>query len=348
MDDVRLGFVGAGFMGQLAHLSNYDRIDDCSVVALAEPQPKLAERVARRYEIPNVYDGYEGMLADAEVDALVAAQPYGRYATIVPDLLDAGVPLFTEKPAAVKPETAEELAELGDEAGVPHMVGYHKRSDPAMEYAREILAEWRKSGEYGDMRYVRIMMPEGDWIAGAPSPITTDETPPDGEMESPPVHYNEDVAEEYDAFINYYIHQVNALRFLFDEPYGVEYADADETLFVGESEGGVTGTIELSPYRTSADWQESVLVGFDHGYVRVELPAPLQSQRAGDVEVMRNRGDGDQETTHPEMPPCSAMRNQAENFLAVVRGERDPPCDVAEAAEDLRVARDYIDRRYER
>lgn len=348
MDTVRLGFVGGGFMGQLAHLSNYDRIEDCSVVALAEPQSELAARVARRYEIPSVYEGYETMIADAEFDALVAAQPYRRYASVVPDLLEAGVPLFTEKPAAVKPETADDLASQADEADVPHMVGYHKRSDPAMVYANGVVAKWRESGDYGALQYVRITMPEGDWISGAPTPITTDETPPEAEMESPPADFSDDVADTYDAFINYYIHQVNALRFFFDEPYAVTYADDIGAIFVGESDSGVTGTIELSPYRTSADWQESVLVGFDRGYVRVDLPAPLENQEAGTVEVMRDDGDGEQRTTNPVMPPKSAMLNQAENFLAVVRGERDPPCDIAEAAADLRVARDYIDQRYDR
>jgi hypothetical protein len=30
------------------------------------------------------------------------------------------------------------------------------------------------------------------------------------------------------------------------------------------------------------------------------------------------------------------------NFVAAVRGERQPMCEAAEALEDLRVARDYI------
>ena len=36
------------------------------------------------------------------------------------------------------------------------------------------------------------------------------------------------------------------------------------------------------------------------------------------------------------------MRQQAANFLKVVRGEAPPPCDAAEALEDLKVAREYI------
>lgn len=51
MDKVRVGFVGVGYMGQKAHLSNYAVLDDCEVVAIAEPSLQLAEKVARRYGV---------------------------------------------------------------------------------------------------------------------------------------------------------------------------------------------------------------------------------------------------------------------------------------------------------
>jgi hypothetical protein len=37
-----------------------------------------------------------------------------------------------------------------------------------------------------------------------------------------------------------------------------------------------------------------------------------------------------------------AMRQQAANFVAAIRGERKPPCEAAEALEDLKIAREYI------
>lgn len=344
MSEVRIGFVGAGFMGQLAHLSNYVHVDDCDVVALAEPRPRLRERVATRYGVAETYTDHEELLASADVDAVVAAQPYSRHAVIVPDVLEAGYPLFTEKPVAVSAETGERLADLADEAGVFHMVGYHKRSDPALARAKAVVDEWRRTGAYGDQRYVRVTMPDGDWIGGAPDPVTTDEEPPSGETEPLPEEFDEETAEAYDRFINFYIHQVNALRFLFGEPYEVAHADDAGRLLVAESESGVTGTLEMAPYTTSDDWRESVLVGFDEGAVEVELPPPLASQEAGTVTVLRD--DDGTETVEPTMPPKSAMRAQAENFVAAVRGERDPPCDSREAVADLRVARDYVRARY--
>jgi len=342
---LRVGFVGAGRMGQLAHLRNYDRVEDCEVVALAEPRTRLAERVARRYEIPEIYEDHADLLANAGVDAVVAAQPYQRHRFLVPDVLETGTPVFTEKPLAATVEGGEEIVAAGERNDALHVVGYHKRSDPAMVHAREVVEEWRDTGAYGDMRYVRITMPAGDWLGGVPDPVTTDEAPPDDEMAGPPADLSAEAAEAHGEFINFYIHQVNAFRYLFGESYDLQFVDPSDRLLAVESESGVTGALEMDPYETSAGWEERVLVGFDGGYVRVELPAPLAAQEAGTVEVFRDDGDGGT-TERPTMPPTSAMRAQAENFVAAVRGERTPVCEAREALADLRVAREYVDRRF--
>ena len=42
-------------------------------------------------------------------------------------------------------------------------------------------------------------------------------------------------------------------------------------------------------FETSIDWHESALVAFQHGYVRIELPAPLAYNRPGRVELIAAR-----------------------------------------------------------
>jgi predicted dehydrogenase len=222
------------------------------------------------------------------------------------------------------------------------MVGYHKRSDPAMEYAHRLIQDWKSSGEYGKMKLVRITMPPGDWVGGAPKCITSNEAYPSITTEAMPDYFDEETGLLYEAFVNYYIHQVNAMRFLMGESYHVAYADPAGTLMVAEGGTGICGVLEMAPYQSSMDWQETMLVAFERGYVRVDLPAPLASQQAGRVTVMQDKGTGSPVTMQPVIPPVSAMQQQAKNFIAAVRGERDAPCTAEEALEDLRIARDYI------
>jgi hypothetical protein len=61
------------------------------------------------------------------------------------------------------------------------------------------------------------------------------------------------------------------------------------------------------------------------------------------VELFRDPGGGaTPETVTPTLPWVHAMRQQAANFVAAVKGERKPMCEAPEALEDLRVAREYI------
>ncbi|MGV3613790.1 MAG: Gfo/Idh/MocA family protein [Fimbriimonas sp.] len=340
---VRVGFVGVGGMGQCAHLRNYVRIEGCEVVAIAEPRAELGRRVAARYGIPHVFPDAEAMIAGVELDALVASQPFDRHGAIVLPLYRHGKPIFTEKPLAASLEVGERMVEALAEGGSWHMVGYHKRSDPATERAKAEIDRLRASGELGRLRYVRILMPPGDWVAGGfDELISTDEASPATPPDPAPSDMDAEAFARYTTFVNYYIHQVNLMRHLLGEAYRVTHVDPSQVLMVVESASGVAGVIELGPYSTTLDWQESALVAFERGWVRLELPAPLARNRPGRVVIFRDNGEGAPETIEPQLPWTHAMRNQAEHFIRAVRGEAKPPCEAAEALEDLRIAREYL------
>ncbi len=341
---IRLGFVGVGSMGQCAHLKHYAVLPDCEVVAVAELREDTARRVAARYRVPSVYRDHREMLEKEDLDGIVAVQQFRNHGTLVPELFRAGVPVLTEKPLAGSIEAGEKILQALKTSGARHLVGYNKRSDPGTMRAVEEIARLKKSGELGAMTYVRILMPAGDWQAGAFTDlIRGDDPPPELESDPEPSDMDQKSANDYFKFVNYYIHQVNLMRHLLGEPYRVSYADPSGIVMSVLGDGGVPGTIEMSPYRTTIAWQESALVAFENGYVRLELPAPMASNRPGRVEILRDPGDGrEPETVVPQLPWRDSMRQQAMNFLQAVRGEPTPLCEADEALEDLRIAREYL------
>ena len=342
-DKIRLGFVGVGGMGQCAHLRNYASLDGCEVVALAELRPGLRRKVAAKYGVPQVYPDHREMLADERLDAIVASQPFRRHGVLLPELLAAGLPVFSEKPLAGCIEAGEKIVAAAQSGGWL-MLGYHKRSDPATMYAKVEIDRLKASGDLGAIKYVRILMPAGEWIAGGFFDLVrTDEPYPKLDQEPPASDMDDETFQAYIAFVNYYIHQVNLMRHLLGESYEVTHADPSGVLLVGRSESGVCCTIEMSPYQTTVGWQESALVCFEKGYVKLDLPAPMVLNRPGRVEILRDPGGGaTPETVVPQVPQVHAMRQQAVKFLAAVRGEMPPMTHAAEALEDLRVAREYI------
>jgi predicted dehydrogenase len=339
---VRLGFVGVGNMGQAAHLRNYAALPECKVVAIAEPRWELARRVAEKYDVPAVYRDAQTMIEQESLDGIVASQPFERHCGLVSPLYRAGLPILTEKPLASTIESGEKMLEALQAGGSWHMVGYMKRNDPASVWARNEINRLIASGDAGAMRYVRITMPPGDWIAGGfDDLIRSSEAVPPSSADTRPSDMTEQQFREYVAFVNYYIHQVNLLRFLLGTPYSPTFADKAGRLLVAETESGVTGVIEMAPFETSHSWQESALVTFERGYVRVTLPPPLAVNRAGTASSFLDSGGVACEVS-PSLPNEHAMKRQARNFVEAIQGKAQPACEAAEALEDLKVAAAYL------
>lgn len=348
---VRVGFVGVGSMGQCAHLRNYASLPDlCDVVAIAELRQDMARKVAARYGIPKVYRTHEEMLAAETVDAIVASQPFTRHGVLVPQLLRAGVPVFTEKPLAGAVAVGEKIVQAVAASGTFLMVGYHKRSDPATQYAMAQIRALQQSGEIGAMTYVRILMPAGDWVASGFNDLIRGSDPaPPLDWDPPAPDMDAETYTQYTRFVNYYIHQINLLRHLLGEDYTVRYVDPQGRILVGQSASGLPCAIEMSPYVTTVDWQEEALVAFERGYVKIGLPAPLASNRPGNVEILKDPGKGvTPSRTVPHLPWVHAMRQQAMNFIAAIQGERPPTCDAVTALKDLQTAREVIRLRFGR
>ena len=203
---IKIGFVGVGSMGQCAHLRNYASASlstECEVVAIAEIRPNLAREVAARYGVPRVYENHEQLLANEKLDAIVASQPFTRHGLLVPELAKAGIPIFTEKPIAGSIKAGEKIMHALEESKTWLMLGYHKRSDPATEYAKQTIEEWKRTGEFGKMQYIRLSMPPGDWIAaGFTDFINSSEPMGSLEWDPAPEDMDEATAGEYTGFVN--------------------------------------------------------------------------------------------------------------------------------------------------
>ena len=342
---VRIGFVGVGGMGQAAHLRHYAQVPECEVVALAEVKEELARKVAAKWGVPRVYASHKEMLANEKLDGIVSAQPFTRHGTLIPELLASGVPVLTEKPIAGSVAMGEKVLAAASAAKTWMMIAYHKRSDPAAMAAKKEIERLRASGELGKLTYVRIIMPAGDWVAnGFCQNVWSADPAPQLEWDPPAADMDKATNDDYITFVNYYIHQVNFMRYMLGETWHPVFAADSGVQLSGVSASGVACSLEMTPFQTTIDWQEQILVCFERGWLRISLPAPLTTNRAGKLEIFRDPGKGETPKTEEwQMPWVGAMWQQANNFVAALQGKRDVACcSAADALEDLKFAREYI------
>jgi len=344
MAKVRLGFVGVGGMGQAAHLQNYATLEDAEVVAIAELREDLGKRVAAKYGVPKVYRNHTELFAGEKLDGIVNIQGFQFHAQLLPDVFKAGLPIITEKPIASSVEAGRKIIAALKQTKARYYVGYHKRSDPATMWAKQQIAKWEASGEVGKMRYVRVTMPPGDWVAGGFNANLWSSEPIPGMSADPKPDGMSDVQfKHYGGLVNYYIHQINLMRHLFGADYHVKYADRNSVTMTVESDTGVSGLIEMAPFSNSISWQESATVCFDRGWIRIDLPAPLTHNRAGRVQVYSDVEKAEPYTYEPALPWVHAMRQQAINFVKAIKGESTPLAGPEDALKDLEVTKEYLD-----
>jgi predicted dehydrogenase len=343
---VRIGFVGAGFMGQLAHIRSYALLrDECELVALAEPRQRTAEQVAARYGIGRVYRDHRELVESEQLDGIVAPQRYTYHAALLPELYPNVSHLFTEKPLALGAAAGDRLATLARESGCIHMLGYHRRSDPATREAKRTVDAWKETGELGALRYLRVCYSDGDWTANAAARLIDvgEEAPPFPAEEFPEFAVDDDVRWALSIGVDTLVHPLNLIRHFLGERYHLVFVHSSGRLLVFESESGVPATIEVTPYRLAVGFDEEILVAFDRGYVRLRPAPSLAINRAGTLDVFRDRGNGAlPELSSPQLPWTDPMQAQAADFLRVCRDEAPPPTDAAEGAEDLHLVADIV------
>jgi predicted dehydrogenase len=99
-------------------------------------------------------DGFEALLADPEVDAVVLATPHSAHAGQVIAAAQAGKHVFCEKPFALTRKDAEAAVAAVTKAGVTLGLGYNRRFHPEMAKLRERI----RSGGLGVVMHVEATM----------------------------------------------------------------------------------------------------------------------------------------------------------------------------------------------
>ncbi|WP_143447768.1 TIM barrel protein [Kineosporia sp. R_H_3] len=154
---MRIGVSGVGRIGQM-HATNIVATDGVTEVVLHDPAPGRAAAVAAelaagsaasRGVTVRAVESLDDLLAG--VDGVLVATPTPTHAAVVHAALDAGVPVLCEKPLAGDVAEVREVAAHAARVGVPLLVGFQRRFDPAIaELKRRIV-----TGETGDVYAVR-------------------------------------------------------------------------------------------------------------------------------------------------------------------------------------------------
>jgi len=143
---MRFGLVGAGRIGAVhaRTLMAQPGVELIVADAAADRARSLADELGAQH-----LDDVDALLA--AVDALVVTAATSAHAGLLTASVEAGLPVFCEKPVAPTVEQTAEVLSVVQRAGVPVQIGFQRRFDPGFVAAREAV----RSGELGWIHTVR-------------------------------------------------------------------------------------------------------------------------------------------------------------------------------------------------
>jgi predicted dehydrogenase len=139
-----IGLVGLGYWGpNLAR--NFDDLG--SLAALCDLDSTLRDRFAARYPNARIYEDFDAMLADDDLEGVVVATPVPTHYDLARRALAAGKHVFVEKPPAMRAGEMEELVALAEERGLVLMPGHLLLYHPGIQKVKQLI----DAGDLGEV-----------------------------------------------------------------------------------------------------------------------------------------------------------------------------------------------------
>jgi predicted dehydrogenase len=324
---MRIGVAGAGLIGR-KHVALIEASADCIVAGIADPSP-AAKAFAETHNI-SWYSDHRALLEREAPDGVIVASPNTLHLSIAIDCLERGTPALVEKPVTDTVASALVLLRAVRRAGVPVLVGHHRRHNPRIKAVRESIA----IGQIGQLTAV-----VGLWLLRKPDDYF--DIAWRREQGGGPVLIN-------------LVHDIDNLRFICGEIVEVQalisnrargFAVEDTAALLLRFENGALGTVTVSD-ATPAPWSWELTSGENAAYPKQDQPCYLFAGTRGSLSVPTlelwsypgERGWyaplGRTDVAAATLDP---LVEQLRHFLAVIAGREAPLISVEDAMGTLAV-----------
>jgi myo-inositol 2-dehydrogenase / D-chiro-inositol 1-dehydrogenase len=254
-----------------------------------------------------------------EVDAVVITSPTSTHAELIAMAVDAGLPVFCEKPIALDLESTRVVVDHVARAGALVQMGFQRRFDRGFREAHERV----RDGRAGSLYVVRM-------AGHDPEPPHEGYVPTSGGI-----------------FRDLHIHDFDAARFVTGQEvvevyadgavlgfdFFARYDDVDTAVAVLRFDQGTFGILSGARHDPLGyDIRMEVFGSRDSFAVGLDARTPLRSLEEG--------GPPPPDRPYPNFLTrfAAAYRAELDHFLAVAAGRAENPCPPEDALEAMRVA----------
>ncbi|MGQ1891230.1 Gfo/Idh/MocA family protein [Thermophagus sp. OGC60D27] len=151
---IKWGIIGCGNVTEFKSGPAFNKVEASQLVAVMRRDQNLAMDYARRHNVPKWYSDADALINDSDVDAVYVATPPSSHAEYAIKAMEAGKPVYVEKPMAATYQQCLEMNDVSRRTGVPLFVAYYRRTLPGFNKVKTLIQD----GTIGTPLVVNVML----------------------------------------------------------------------------------------------------------------------------------------------------------------------------------------------
>ena len=152
MKKINWGIIGCGDVTEVKSGPAFNKVKNSALVAVMRRDAAKAEDYAKRHNVPKWYTDANSLINDPDINAIYVATPPSSHEEYTLAALNAGKPVYVEKPMSLNASEAENMTKMAAEKNGKLVVAHYRRAQPLFKKIKSLLAE----KVIGETRFARL------------------------------------------------------------------------------------------------------------------------------------------------------------------------------------------------
>lgn len=139
MKEIKWGIIGCGDVTEVKSGPAFNKVKNSSLIAVMRRDAEKAKDYAKRHNVPKWYDDAMKLINDKDVNAIYIATPPSSHESYTLAALQAGKPVYVEKPMTINFSSAIKMMQAAKETNVKLSVAHYRREQPYFKKIKQFL-----------------------------------------------------------------------------------------------------------------------------------------------------------------------------------------------------------------
>jgi predicted dehydrogenase len=154
MKKINWGIIGCGDVTEVKSGPAFNKVNNSALIAVMRRDADKAKDYALRHHVPKWYTDASQLINDPDINAIYVATPPSSHEQYAIAALQAGKPVYVEKPMSVHAASAESILQEVQKTNSKLVVAHYRRAQPLFKKIKSLLEE----KAIGEVRFARLAM----------------------------------------------------------------------------------------------------------------------------------------------------------------------------------------------